>query len=118
SLTFDNGCIEGLIMENTPIENSAIPVNIIIGSRIVFKNFRHESNFRSTESPAFMRVHSGGRNSAELTIVVPSGTISEWLGEDIELLQDLSTTKSGNYVTSRTNIFSGEGINRRQLIFD
>ncbi|MCW8309923.1 hypothetical protein K7A41_01665 [Sphingobacterium sp. InxBP1] len=118
SLTFDCGIIEGLIHIDTEDQYRGIPVQIKNGSLNVFDNFRHESNFKSSQQPTFLQVINGQSNLAILTIVVPAGTIGESNLQDSTFLEDLSNSKQGNSVVSRRSLAQKESVYRNNIVFD
>ncbi|QQD12279.1 hypothetical protein [Sphingobacterium sp. UDSM-2020] len=118
SLTFECGIIEGLMHIDTPNQFRGIPVQIVNGSLNTFNNFRHEGNFKTSQSPTFLQVKNGQGNLATLTIVVPVGTTGESNLSDSAFLEDMSTVKQGNSVISRRSIAQKESLYRNNVVFD
>jgi|GEM_PF-1320508 len=118
SLTFDCGIIEGLVNTDTPDQYRGIPVQINNGSLNTFNNFRHESNFKTSQKPTFLQVKNGEGNLATLTIVVPEGTTGESNLKDSAFLEDMSSLKQGNRVISRRNLAQKESLYHNSVVFD
>lgn len=118
SLTFFNGCIEGLIDSLTPEQYKGIPVLIERGNFNKFLDFRHEANFRAGDNPAFLHIYEGGSNFADLTIVVPRGTTVASELDDHLLLSDNSLRRQGNKVVSRRGKGRGFSTIENNIVFD